>query len=80
MTLTGALVLDLIDARRQALYDNGSQTEAEFELFASETEGAIFRIAAQVLGGTPARLRSLPRITRALWLSSRRRARTIAMP
>ena len=47
------LALSLIDARRQALYDNGSQSEAEFELFASRTEGAIYLMAAQVLGGTP---------------------------
>ena len=47
------LALSLIDARRQALYDTDSQTEAEFELFASQTEGAIYLMAAQVLGGTP---------------------------
>jgi phytoene synthase len=47
------LALSLIDVRRQALYDNASQTDAEFELFASQTEGAIYLMAAQVMGGTP---------------------------
>jgi phytoene synthase len=47
------LALSLIDARRQALYPNQHQSEAEFELFASETAGAIYLMAAQVLGGKP---------------------------
>lgn len=48
-----SVVLDLIDARRRALYPGSTSTEAEFELSASETGGAIFRLAAQVLGGLP---------------------------
>jgi phytoene synthase len=47
------LALSLIDARRQALYQSENRTEAEFELFASATEGAIYLMAAQVLGGAP---------------------------
>jgi phytoene synthase len=47
------LALSLIDARRQALYRNENQSEAEFEVFASETAGTIYLMAAQVLGGTP---------------------------
>lgn len=46
------LVLDLIDARRRALYPDSEQSEAAFELSASETAGAIFCVAAEVLGGT----------------------------
>lgn len=48
-----SLALDLIDARRRALYPERDRSEAEFELFASETAGAVFSIAAQVLGGPP---------------------------
>lgn len=48
-----SVALDLIDARRRALYPNESSTEAEFELWASEDAGAIFRLAAHVLGGPP---------------------------
>jgi phytoene synthase len=47
------LALSLIDARRQALYRNQNQSEAEFEVFASQTAGAIYRMAAHILGGTP---------------------------
>ena len=47
------LALSLIDARRQALYPNEHQSEAEFEIFASETAGTIYLMAAQVLGGAP---------------------------
>jgi phytoene synthase len=47
------LALSLIDVRRQALYPNEHQTEAEFEIFASETAGTIYLMAAQVLGGAP---------------------------
>jgi phytoene synthase len=47
------LALSLIDARRQALYPNEHQTEAEFEIFASETAGTIYLMAAQILGGAP---------------------------
>jgi phytoene synthase len=46
-------VLDLVDARRRALYPGDNASEAEFELSASETAGAIVRVAAQVLGGPP---------------------------
>lgn len=45
-----SLALDLIDARRRALYPR-DRSEAEFELCASETAGAVFGIAALVLGG-----------------------------
>jgi phytoene synthase len=51
--------LDVIDARRRALYPDSEVSEAAFELAASEAEGAIFRMAAQVLDreiGEPARL------------------------
>jgi phytoene synthase len=47
-----SILLDLIDARRRALYPDEKASEAEFELSASETEGAIVRMAAQVLGGS----------------------------
>jgi phytoene/squalene synthetase len=47
-------VLDLIDARRRALYPDRGSSEAEFELSASETEGALIRLAAHVLCGPPA--------------------------
>lgn len=45
-----AWALGLIDARRQDLYTDGDRTEAEFELFASQSAGAIFRMVAGVLG------------------------------
>ncbi|MFZ5691566.1 MAG: phytoene/squalene synthase family protein [Pseudomonadota bacterium] len=45
--------LDLVDARRRALYPADSVTEAEIELSASETAGAIVRMAVQILGGLP---------------------------
>lgn len=48
-----SVALELIDARRRALYPNESSTEAEFELSASEDAGAIFGLAAQLLGGPP---------------------------
>jgi phytoene/squalene synthetase len=48
-----SVLLDLVDARRRALYPGDNATEAEFELSASETAGAIIRTAAQVLGGSP---------------------------
>jgi phytoene synthase len=51
--LARSTVLDLVDARRRALYAENDGGEAEFELLASETEGAIVRLAAQVLGGPP---------------------------
>jgi phytoene synthase len=44
-----SVVLDLIDARRRRLYPEVDSSEAEFELSASETEGAIIRLAARVL-------------------------------
>jgi 15-cis-phytoene synthase len=47
------IVLELIDARRRALYPHSGVTEAEFELSASETAGAIVSLAAQVLAGPP---------------------------
>jgi phytoene synthase len=47
------LALSLIDARRQALYQSENRTDAEFEIFASATAGAIYLMAAQVLGGAP---------------------------
>ncbi len=43
--------LTLIEARRRALYSQDNPTEAEFELFAAETAGAIFRIASAILAG-----------------------------
>ncbi|MFN3351261.1 phytoene/squalene synthase family protein [Pseudorhodoplanes sp.] len=46
-------VLDLIDARRRALYPEAGRSEAEFELAASQTDGAVFLMAAQILGGVP---------------------------
>jgi phytoene synthase len=46
-------VLDLIDARRRALYPGDPASEAEFELSASETAGAIIRIASHILSGAP---------------------------
>jgi phytoene synthase len=47
------LVLDLIDARRRALYREDERSETAFELFASETAGLVFGLAAQMLGGPP---------------------------
>ncbi len=47
------IVLDLIDARRRALYADEQIGEAEFELAASENAGAVVRLAAQVLAGPP---------------------------
>ena len=52
--MTREVALDLVDARRRALYPAQDITEAEFELFASETTGAIFLMAAQLLGGPTA--------------------------
>jgi phytoene synthase len=46
-----ALPLLVIDARRRDLYTDRHQTEAEFEIVASESAGTIFRMAAEVLGG-----------------------------
>ena len=43
------IALGLIDARRRALYQDRHQSEVEFELLASETAGAVFHMAAQVL-------------------------------
>ena len=43
------IALGLIDARRRALYQDRNQSEVEFELLASETAGAVFHMAAQVL-------------------------------
>jgi phytoene synthase len=48
-----SVLLDLVDARRRALYPGDDAAEAEFELSASETAGAIVGMAAQVLGGSP---------------------------
>jgi phytoene synthase len=45
--------LQLLDARRQALYPDRGRSEAEFEVLASETTGAIVLIAAQIIGGPP---------------------------
>lgn len=53
------LALGLIDARRRALYPGWNATQAEFELWASRTAGAVFDIATQVLqreSGEPTRL------------------------
>jgi phytoene synthase len=47
------LPLGLIDARRRALYPDRETTEAEFELSASETAGAVFLMAAGVLASPP---------------------------
>lgn len=49
-----SVALDLIDARRRALYADAAMTEAEFELAASESAGAVFRLASHVLDGSPA--------------------------
>ncbi len=48
-----AEALGLIDARRRDLYADGERTEAEFELSASQTAGAIFLIAARILVPAP---------------------------
>jgi phytoene synthase len=48
-----SVALDLIDARRRALYPAEESTEAEFELSASEVESVIVRLAAHVLDGPP---------------------------
>jgi phytoene synthase len=47
------LALQLIDARRQALYPDRGRTEAEFELLAAETTGTTVLIAAHILNGPP---------------------------
>lgn len=47
------IVLELIDARRRALYADGEITEAEFELAASGSAGAVVQLAAQILDGPP---------------------------
>ena len=49
--IPGSIALDLVDARRRWLYANEETTEAEFELLASETAGAVIGMAARVLGG-----------------------------
>ncbi len=49
--IDGALPLAVIDARRRDLYTDKKQTEAEFELIASESAGSIFQMAAGVLAG-----------------------------
>jgi phytoene synthase len=52
--IANSAVLDLIDARRRALYPDKERAEAEFEMSASENAGAIVRLAAHVLrGGVP---------------------------
>ena len=53
------VALELIDARRRALYPADGTSEAEFELSASESVGVVFRIAAQVLGGPPGEVTKL---------------------
>jgi phytoene synthase len=47
------LALGVVDARRRALYPADTSSEAEIELSASESEGAIICMAAHVLGGLP---------------------------
>ncbi len=49
--LSGDLVLSVIEARRRALFSADVITEADFEVMASETAGAIFQGAAEILGG-----------------------------
>lgn len=49
--LSGDLVLSVIEARRRALFSADVMTEADFEVMASETAGAIFQGAAEILGG-----------------------------
>lgn len=44
-----ALALSVIEARRHALYAQSDPTESEFELSASQSAGAIFRMAALAL-------------------------------
>ena len=51
-SIEGTLPLVVIEARRRALYAAGNQSEAEFELIASESAGSIYLMAAEVLGGT----------------------------
>lgn len=51
--IASGLALDLIDARRRALYPESSRSEAEFEMSASQTAGTIFHIATQILAGGP---------------------------
>lgn len=52
--IDGTLPLAVIEARRQDLYAGSAQTEAEFELFASQSAGSIFQMAAEALAGGPA--------------------------
>ncbi|MGD9923923.1 MAG: phytoene/squalene synthase family protein [Pseudorhodoplanes sp.] len=51
--IANSVALELIDARRRGLYPDKCVGEAEFELSASETSGAIFGVAAHVLAGPP---------------------------
>lgn len=51
--IASGLALDLIDARRRALYPESNRSEAEFEMSASQTAGTIFHIASQMLAGAP---------------------------
>lgn len=44
-----ALALSVIEARRRALYAQSEPDEAEFELSASQSAGAVFRMAALAL-------------------------------
>jgi len=46
-----SIPLALIDARRATLYADENQSDAEFELLASETAGAVYQMAAHVLSG-----------------------------
>ena len=51
--IDGTLPLAVIDARRRDLYTDKNQTEAEFEVLASESAGSVYLMAAQALAGTP---------------------------
>ncbi len=48
-----ALALGVIEGRQRALYPDWHPGEAEFELLASETLGAIYQTAAHILAGAP---------------------------
>ncbi|ARQ01785.1 phytoene/squalene synthase family protein [Pseudorhodoplanes sinuspersici] len=48
-----ALALGVIEGRQRALYPDWNPGEAEFELLASETLGAIYQAAAHILAGAP---------------------------
>jgi len=46
-----ALALGVVEGRQRALYPDWAPGEGEFELLASETAGALYQVAAHILGG-----------------------------